>query len=41
MNYSKVNQVVFSSQLNKVVGVLTEGADNVHLALLRIYLTWN
>ena len=40
MNYSKVNQVVFSSQLNKVVGLLTEGPDNVHLALLRIYLTW-
>jgi len=41
MNYSTVNQVIFSSQLNKVVGVLTEGGDSVHLALLRIYLTCN
>jgi serine/threonine-protein kinase RIO1 len=32
--------VIFSSQLNKVVAVLAEGPDNVHLSLLRIYLNW-
>jgi hypothetical protein len=37
-NFKKVNEVVFSSQLNKVLALLTEGDNDVHSSLLRIYI---
>ena len=39
VKYSLVNSVIFSSQLNKGVALLTKGGDEVHSALLRIYLS--
>lgn len=38
-DFEAVDRVVFSAQLNKVLAVLTEGSDEVHLSLLRIYLS--
>jgi hypothetical protein len=37
VEFEQVNEVIFSNQLNKVARLLTEGGDEVHLALIRIY----
>ena len=37
-NFNFANSVIFSSQLNKVLALLTEGDDDVHSSLLRIYI---
>jgi len=40
VNFGQVNSVIFTSQLNKVVALLSGGGDDVHSALLRIYFSW-
>lgn len=37
VDYRRVNEIIFSNELNKVRRLLSEGSDEVHLALLRIY----
>jgi hypothetical protein len=37
VNFQLVNEVIFSNQLNKVSRLLTEGPDELHMALIRIY----
>lgn len=37
VEYKVINQVIFSNQINKIVKILTESQDEVHLALIRIY----
>jgi hypothetical protein len=37
VDFPRVNEVIFSNQLNKVTRLLAEGGDELHLALIRIY----
>lgn len=36
-DYRRVNEIIFSNQLNKITRLLTEGNDELHFALIRIY----
>ncbi len=37
VDFQHVNEVIFSNQLNKISRLLSEGPDELHMALIRIY----
>lgn len=40
-DYRRVNEIIFSNQLNKITRLLTDGNDELHFSLVRIYYAEN